>query len=87
MKDLTKAFDCLSYELLLVKLHTHGFSITALSLIQSYLTNRKHRSLANLSYSPWEELLFGTEHSRDFIVQPLLVDLFFMMNETDIASY
>ena len=85
MKDLTKAFDCLSYELLLVKLHTYGFNITALSLIQSYLTNRKHRSLANLSCSPWEELLFGTEHSGNFIVQPLC-DLFFMMNETDIAS-
>ena len=36
--DLSKAFDCLSHELLLVKLHAYGFSIVSLRLIHSYLT-------------------------------------------------
>ena len=40
LTDLSKAFDCLSHELLLAKLHAYGFSIAALRLIHSYLTNR-----------------------------------------------
>ena len=42
LADLSKAFDCLSQELRLAKLHElpYGFSIAALRLIHSYLTNR-----------------------------------------------
>ena len=42
LADLSKAFDCLSHELRLAKLHElpYGFSIAALRLIHSYLTNR-----------------------------------------------
>ena len=36
--DLSKAFDCFSHELLLAKLHAHGFSIVSLRLIHSYLS-------------------------------------------------
>ena len=39
--DLPKAFDCLSYELLLAKSHAYGFSIPALRLVYSFLKNRK----------------------------------------------
>ena len=56
---LSKVFDCLSHELLIAKLSTYGFDLTALKLIQSYLSNRKQRSKINLTYSAWEEILFG----------------------------
>ena len=90
LTDLSKAFDCLSHELLLTKLHAYGFSIAALRLIHSYLTNRKQRTKINLSYSPWEEILFSVPQGS--ILGPLLFniflcDLFFIMNETDFASY
>ena len=63
LTDLSKAFDCLSHELLLDQLHAYGFSIAALRLIHSYLTNRMQRTKGNLSYSPWEEILFGVQGS------------------------
>ena len=43
LTDLSKAFDCLSHELLIAKLRAYGFSLNALRLVHSYLTNRKQR--------------------------------------------
>ena len=40
LTDLSKAFDCLSHDLLLAKLHAYGFSLSALKLIHSYLKNK-----------------------------------------------
>ena len=40
LTDLSKACDCISHELVLAKLHANGFSLRALRLIYSYLTNR-----------------------------------------------
>ena len=90
LADLSKAVDCLSHELLLAKLNAYGFSILALRLIHSYLTNWKQRTKVNLLYSLWEEILFGV--SQASILGPLyfsifLCDLFFVMNETDLVSY
>ena len=59
LTDLSKAFDCLSHELLTAKLHAYGFNLPALKLIQSYLSNRKQWTKINATYSLWEEILFG----------------------------
>ena len=39
--DLSKAFDTLDHEILLAKLQYYGIHGTPLSLVKSYLTNRK----------------------------------------------
>ena len=39
--DLSKAFDCLSHDVLLANLNAYGFSLPALRLMQSYLSNKK----------------------------------------------
>ena len=49
--NLSKAFDCLSHELLIAKLHAYGFNLPTLKLIQSYLSNRKQRTKINATYS------------------------------------
>ena len=45
--DLSKVFDCLSNDLLLAKLNAFGFSLLALRLVKSYLSNRKQRTTIN----------------------------------------
>ena len=83
LTDLSKAFDCISHELILAKLHAYGFSLRALRLIHSYLTNRKQRTRLNGNYSSWEEILFGVPQ----VPQVFLCDLFLIMKEASFASY
>ena len=90
LTDLSKAFDCLSHELLFAKRHAYGFSIAELRLIHSYLKNRRQRTKINMSFSSWEEIVF--EVPQGSILGPLLIniflfDLFFIMKETDFSSY
>ena len=42
--DLSKAFYCLVHDVLPAKLETYGFTCESLKLINSYLTDRKHRT-------------------------------------------
>ena len=44
LTNLSKAFDCLNYELLTAKLNAYGFTLPALRLIHDYLSNRKQRT-------------------------------------------
>ena len=90
LTDLSKAFDCLSHDLLIAKLNAYGFSIAALRLVQNYLSNRKQRTKINSGFSSWEEILFVVLQGSilgPFLFNIFLCDLFFIMNETDFASY
>ena len=53
LTGLSIAFDCIAHELVLAKLRAYGFSLRALRLILSYLTNRKQRTRVNGNYSSW----------------------------------
>ena len=56
LTDLSKAFDCLSHDLLIAKLHAYGFDILALRLLHNYLTNRNQRVKIDSTFSSWEEM-------------------------------
>ena len=74
LTDLSKPFDRFPHELLIAKLYSYGFSLNALRLIPSYLSNRRKRTKINEGYSSWEEILFGIPQVS--ILGPLLFNIF-----------
>ena len=74
LTDLSKAFDCLPHDLLFAKLNAYGFSLSALRLVQSCLSNRKQRTKVDSEFTLWEEILFGVPQGS--ILGPLIYYLF-----------
>ena len=90
LTDLSKSFDCLPHDLIVAKLHAHGFSIDSLKLINSYLTERKQRVKINDQFSLWLDIVVGVPQRS--ILGPLLFniflcDMFLFCNDIDFASY
>ena len=63
---LSKAFDCIDHELLMVKLHAYGFDTDALKFIYPHLRERKKRTNINYSYSSFVVILFGVPQGTSF---------------------
>ena len=59
LTDISKAFDCLSHGLLIVKLNVYEFSISALRLVQNYLSNCKQSTKINSNIRSFKEIFFG----------------------------
>ena len=57
--DLTKAFDCITHDLLITELHAYGLSKKSLKLIYDYLSGRKQRTKVNNSFSIRHEIIYG----------------------------
>ena len=90
LTDLSKAFDCISHELLIAKLHAYGLGLDSVRYIFDYLNNRKQRTKLNQNYSSWSDIFTGVPQGS--ILGPLLFniyicDLLFCVDDEKIASY
>jgi hypothetical protein len=56
LMDLSKAFDCLPHDILLDKLSAYGMSTDSVSLLESYLSNRKQQIKINGILSSWSDI-------------------------------
>ena len=90
LTDLSKAFDCMTHDLLIAKLHALIFDMNALNLMFDYLTGRKQRVKINSRFSSYLDIFQGVP--QESILGPLLFnlllcDLFSFLEEVDIMSY
>ena len=90
LRELSKAVDCVTHDLLIAKLHAYGFDLASLKILQDYLTNRKQRTNVGSFYSSWEKILSGVP--KGSILGLLLFniftcDIFLILKTTNFTGY
>ena len=75
LMDLSKAFDYLPHDLLLLKLKYYGLSENALKLMKKYLTNRKQCVKLGSIKNDFEAILKGVPQGS--ILGPVLFNIFY----------
>ena len=90
LTDLSKAFDSLSHDLLIVKLSAYGLDNESLKFIRSNLTERKQRTKVGSSYSTWKFIKRGVPQGSilgRLLFNIFLNDIFYFIKDVSIANY
>ena len=87
--DLSKAYGCLSHDLLIAKLEPYGLDAGSLNFLLDYLSLRKHSTKVSSSYSKLSEICRGIPQGP--ILGPLLFDIFindiFFVEKSEIRNF
>ena len=88
--DLSKALDCLPYNILLCKLSSYGLTENATKLMESYLSDRTQQIKIGNVVSSWAEIQKGVPHGS--ILGPLLFNviinvIFYFIKNCNLYNY
>ena len=72
--DLSRAYDCITHELLIAKLEVYGLHKDYLNLLADYFSRRKQRTKISSVLSKWWKIISG--NSQGSILGPLLFHIF-----------
>ena len=61
--DLSKVYDCLHHDLLMVKVEAYGLDKPSLNLVNDYLRFRKQSRKIGSSYGDWVNVTMGIPHN------------------------